>query len=59
MNHQWQQPIRPLEVQWEDDWDEEWIPVVFIRPDDVSGWEVICIGGTTYHGENATLRVAP
>ena len=58
MNHQWQQPIRPLEVHWEDDWDEEWIPVVFIRPDDVSGWQVISFNGILWETDRATLRTA-
>ena len=55
MNYQWQQPIRPLEVQ--RDGTDLWIAVLFIRPRTAHGWEVISAGGHTYDEDDAMLRV--
>ncbi len=56
MNYQWQQPIRPLEVQPDD--TDLWIMVLFIRPRTEHGWEVISAGGHTYDEDDALLRRA-
>ena len=55
MNYQWQQPIRPLEVQ--RNGTNLWIAVLFIRPRTAHGWEVISAGGHTYDEDDAMLRV--
>jgi len=55
MNHPWQQPIRPLEVN-PNETPELWITVLFIRPFGDDGWEVISAGGHKYHDGNAMLR---
>ena len=57
MNHPWQQPIRPLEVQ--PNQTDLWIMVLFIRPDTMCGWEVISAGGHIYVEDDALLRIAP
>ena len=57
MNHPWQQPIRPLEVQPNN--TDLWIMVLFIRPRTGNGWEVISAGGHTYDEDDAMLRTAP
>ena len=55
MNHPWQQPIRPLEVQ-ANMKPNLWVMVMFIRPYGGQGWEVISAGGHHYHDGNAMLR---
>ena len=55
MNHPWQQPIRPLEVN-PNQTPELWIVVLFIRPRTGNGWEVISAGGHTYNEDDAMLR---
>ena len=56
MNYQWQQPIRPLEVN--PNGSDLWIAVLFIRPSTAHGWEVISAGGHTYDEDDALLRFA-
>lgn len=55
MNHPWQQPIRPLEVN-PNETPELWITVLFIRPSTPYGWEVISAGGHTYDEYDSMLR---
>ena len=57
MNYQWQQPIRPLEVN-PNQAPDLWIAVLFIRPRTAHGWEVISAGGHTYDEDDALLRFA-
>lgn len=57
MNHPWQQPIRPLEVN-PNQAPDLWIAVLFIRPSTAHGWEVISAGGHTYNEDDALLRFA-
>lgn len=56
MNHPWQQPIRPLEVQ-PNGVRDLWVIVLFIRPTQC-GWEVISAGGHLYDQEDALIRPA-
>ena len=56
MNYQWQQPIRPLQVNPNE--SGLWIGVLFIRPSTDHGWEVISAGGHVYDDEGAMLRIA-
>ena len=57
MNHPWQQPIRPLEVQ-PNGARDLWIPVLFIAVDQLNdGWKVLSIGGHVYRDDEALLRV--
>ena len=57
MNHQWQQPIRPLEVQPNN--TDLWIMVLFIRPRNYTGgWDVMSAGGHVYGEKDALIRRA-
>ena len=59
MNHQWQQPIRPLEIQPNVGGPGSgWFPVLFIRPTTDGGWEVITTGGATWNDGNSMIRRA-
>lgn len=58
MNHDWQQPIRPLEFrfQHEDGSWSEWLPVLFVRPRTVNGgWEIMSFHGVIH--ENTMQRL--
>lgn len=57
MNHPWQQPIRPLEVN-PNSQPYHWYTVLFIRPRTDHGWEVISAGGHVYDDDEAMLRIA-
>lgn len=54
MNHPWQQPIRPLEVRVPD--SQLWVPVIFIRPDDSYGWDVITRSGCIWAADQTVIR---
>lgn len=54
MNHPWQQPIRRMEVRVPD--SELWVPVIFIRPDDDFGWEVITRSGCIWASDKTNIR---
>jgi len=56
MNHPWQQPIRPLEVHPHKNTGDFWYPVIFIRPCNDRGWEVITRTGINWSHENALIR---
>jgi hypothetical protein len=71
MNHPWQQPIRPLEVN-PNGQPGHWYSVIFIRALDVvpkslngvktegyTTWQVISAGGHTYDHGDSMLRTAP
>lgn len=55
MNHPWQQPIRPLEVN-PNEAPGLWVLVLFIRPSAWGSWEVTSAGGHIYNDETAILR---
>ena len=56
MNHPWQQPIRPLEVHPRMADDDRWFPVIFIRPCNDHGWEVITRNGVNWSDDSALIR---
>jgi len=58
MNHPWQQPIRPLEVliSPNDDPNPLWSSVLFIRPSDGGGWEVITRNGVKWTDRQTIIR---
>jgi hypothetical protein len=62
MNHPWQQPIRPLEVN-PNVAPGQWFPVLFIAPYPVDtihvhGWQVLTYGGVHWTSQSAMLRTA-
>ena len=58
MNHQWQQPIRPLEVHPNNNETGMWYPVLFIRPGTDRGWQVITHSGVLWESSDALIRSA-
>lgn len=56
MKHEWQQPIRPLEVS--PNTSDMWVLVLFIRPRNEGGWEVISRAGVIWTNETALIRNA-
>jgi hypothetical protein len=56
VNHPWQQPIRPLEVC--PTGVDQWLPVLFVRPNAARGWEVITTSGNRWANDNAMIRHA-
>ena len=55
MNHPWQQPIQPMEVRLPD--SKIWVQVLFIRPKQIDGWEVITHTGIKWsYDELAGIR---
>ena len=56
MKFNWEQPSRPVDVQ--PNGTDLWIPVLFMRPDVATGWEVISMGGHTYDSDDSMLRIA-
>ncbi len=56
MKFNWEQPTRPVDVQ--PNGTDLWIPVLFMRPDVATGWEVISMGGHTYDSDDSMLRIA-
>lgn len=57
MNHQWQQPIRPIEYQLlSTERKDRWAPVLFIRPTN-HGWEIMGEPGCVWGPDSVTLRV--
>lgn len=64
MNHQWQQPIRPMVYQMLHqpklpagvDYNPIWAPVLFIRPTN-DGWEIMGEPGCVWGPNHVTLRV--
>ena len=58
MNHQWQQPIKPLEVHPLVNDDGIWYPVLFIRPGTDGGWQAISYSGILWETGTALLRSA-
>lgn len=58
MNHPWQQPIRPLEVN-PNNQPGHWYMVLFIRPrNNTGGWDVMSVGGHVYGEKESMLRLA-
>lgn len=70
MNHKWQQPIRPLEVN-PNNQPGQWYMVLFIKPVEVvskylngvhtpgyTTWLVMSSGGHVYNASNSMLREA-
>lgn len=60
MNHPWQQPIRPMEIliSPDDDPNDLWSLVLFIRPHGDKGWEVITRTGHRWTSDETMLRLA-
>ena len=56
MNHEWQQPFRPMEVLIPN--TNIWASVVFIRSRNTRGWEVITMSGNTWSDLDTELRHA-
>lgn len=57
MNHPWQQPIRPLEVN-PNNAPGHWYLVLFIRPrSNGDGWEAMSNGGRFYFSSDSMLRI--
>jgi len=56
MNHPWQQPIRPMEVRPHNAEDDYYYPVLFIRPGNDYGWEVITRNGVNWCSNSARIR---
>lgn len=57
MNHPWQQPVRPLEFQYQrydGEWSE-WTPVLFVRPCD-RGYEIVSLNGVVHNTDRTLLR---
>lgn len=57
MNHPWQQPIRPLEVN-PNVAPGQWFPVLFIRPATDRSWQVMSYNGILWNSDDAMLRTA-
>ena len=58
MNHNWQQPIKPLEVHPLANEDGMWYPVLFIRPGTDRCWQAISFSGILWESSDALLRTA-